>query len=129
MSEGQLQPSEAIRLLYKALSLLGVSISPKHVPQDLASLRRAHTDDALFANAVRAVAREIVVARRSPTTHGEDIEYELTGRRRSKFASIVRGPAHVRLVFRARAGGKMEILAFGGRERPQSVYLSAKRRS
>jgi hypothetical protein len=128
VSDDALKPNEVIRLLYHAIGRAGITIAPKYVAQDLANLRRAHTDDATFANAVQAIAREILVALRSPATYGEDTEYQLSGWRRCKFPSISGGPAHLRLVFREREAGGMEILAFGDRELPQSVYLSAKQR-
>jgi hypothetical protein len=128
VSDDALKPNEAIRLLNHAIGQAGITIVPKYVAQDLASLGRAHSDDTAFANAVQAVAREILVALRSPATHGEDTEYQLSGWRRCKFPSISGGPAHLRLVFRERKAGGMEILAFGDRELPQSVYLSAKER-
>lgn len=129
MSEGPLQPNEAIRLLYHAISQPGIAVLQAYVPQDLATLRRVHSDDGAFANAVFAVAREISAASKAPATHGVDTEFELTGWRRSKFASTPGGAAHLRLVFRERESGGMEILAFGDRELPQSVYLTAKQRA
>jgi hypothetical protein len=129
VSDFALEPNEAIRLLYHAIGQPGVVVVPKYVAHDLASLRRAHTDDADYANAIHAVAREFLIALRSPTTHGVDAEFELSGWRRSKFSSSTNGPAHLRLVFRKGKAGGVEILAFGDRDLPQSVYLSAKERA
>jgi hypothetical protein len=121
-------PSDGIRLLQRAIALPGVLIVPAYVAQDLASLRRAHSDDSAFAAAVLAVAKEISLARKSPTKHGTDIGFEISGWRRSKFASRPKGAAHLRLVFRATNAEGIHVLAFGERQLPQSIYRTAKER-
>lgn len=128
MNENPLEPNEAIRLLYSALAQPSVAIVPKYVAQDLANLRRAHSDDVAFSNAVRAVAKEILAALRNPAKYGVDTEFALVGWRRCRFASIKGGAPHLRLVFRKRNSGGIEILAFGDRAFPDSVYLTATQR-
>jgi hypothetical protein len=56
------------------------------------------------------------------------IDHELNGWRRSKFASQRGGEAHLRIIFRIMASGEVELVAFGDRAFPQSVYFTAKER-
>lgn len=121
-------PGDAKKTLYAVLQTSGLRIVPSYVAQDLADLRRACPSDEAFAAAVLAVGREIGRALAAPTTFGTPVEHELAGWRRTKFPSVRGGEAHLRLVFRAAANGGMDVLAFGDRHVPDSVYLIAKGR-
>ncbi len=123
-----LGPGDAIRLLQRTIALPGVSVTRAYFAHDLANLRRAHTDDAAFASAVLAVAKEISLALKSPATHGVGARFEIAGWRRSKFSSYPGGRDNLRLVFRAHKMGGVEIITFGDRQLPQSVYRTAKER-
>ena len=123
-----LNPSDAIRLLQRALALPGVLIVPAYIAQDLANLRRAISNDNAFAVAVLAVAKELSLARKSPATNGVETDFDISGWRRSKFASNSKGAVHLRLVFRATNTDGIQVLAFGDRQLPQSVYQTAKER-
>jgi hypothetical protein len=129
VSEAPSNPSEAIRLLFKVLGIAGIRIVPSYVAHDLANIRRARPDDEKFAAAVNAVAKEILLASKSPATFGVEVRHELEGWRRSKFASGAGGGAHLRLIFRPTKPAGIEILAFGDRAVPQSVYSTAKERT
>jgi hypothetical protein len=91
------------------------------VAHDLANLRWAFRDDALFARAIEATAREVLRALKSPrlTTLGRPLEHDLSPWRRSAFSSSVESEADLRLVFRrARATDAVDIIAFGKRRSP-----------
>ena len=61
--------------------------------------------------------------------HGVAVERELNGWRRSKFASTHGGKAHLRLIFRAVETHGIEILAFGDRDFPDTIYDTARGRA
>jgi hypothetical protein len=93
-------------------------------------LRLAFPDDTRFAAAVGAVALEIARALGAVASWGKELEHDLTAWRRSAFASTEEGPADLRLIFRPRRGGGIEVLMFGPRRHPDttSVYYTAKAR-
>jgi len=126
VSDPAVAPADAKKALYQAMALGGVTVVPSYVASDLANVRRAFPNDAAFAEAVVAVAKEIMIARRSPSTHGVPVQHELSGWRRSAFESAQ--GANLRLVFRPSAAGGLEILAFGDRNFPDTVYFTAKNR-
>jgi hypothetical protein len=128
VSELSLQPSDALKILYHAFSIDGVAIVPAYVAQDIANVRRAWPNDADFAAAVLAIAKQIKSAHAAPAQFGTAIEHELQGWRRSKFSLTSRGTADLRLVFRPTKSNGVEILAFGSREFPETVYFTAKKR-
>jgi hypothetical protein len=107
-----------------------VYTSNSYVANDLADLRFAFPDDARFAQAVGLTALEIARALGAPTSWGKGLEHDLTGWRRSAFAPADEGRADLRLIFRARSGGGIEVLIFGPRHRPDttSIYHAAKAR-
>ena len=125
MSDASFGPSDAIKVLHRAIGLDGVRIVPSYVAQDLASLRRARSDDAEFTAAVLAIAREIHAAQRSPTRFGVPIDHALDGWRRSKFSAKDGSAGDLRLIFRAAKPTGIEILAFGDRAFSQSVFFTA----
>ncbi len=127
MNDRGLGPADAKKILYKVLGAGGIGIVPAFAAQDLANVRRAYPNDDDFAFASVAIAKEIRAALASPATHGVPVEHDLSGWRRSKFGSREGLAANLRLVFRESKGG-MEILAFGDREFPESVYYTAKDR-
>src|SRR5665213_2525125 len=88
----------------------------------------AHTDDAEFSAAILAIAKELRIAHASPASYGVAIEHELAGWRRSKFSSTQSSDAHLRIVFRPAKPSGMEVLAFGDRDFPETVYFTAKNR-
>jgi hypothetical protein len=117
-------PAEAIRILFDTLRADGVAFVPAYVANDLAALRRAYPSDEHFAESVQAVATEILRARRDPGI-GASTTHELNGWRRTKATSA---RIDIRLVFRASKSG-IEILAFGDRSFPDSVYFFAAKRT
>lgn len=127
VSDESIGPSDAIRLLFRAIGRRGVKVVPSYVAQDLAGIRRARPDDRQFTAAVLAVTKEIQTALKSPAQFGVEVSHQLEGWRRSKFASCG-GDAHLRLDFRPAEPAGIEILAFGDREFPDSVYRIAKER-
>jgi hypothetical protein len=108
------------------------------VKDDIIALRRtfAGNDDG-YAEALAQTALEITRALRNPRTHGEDLEHDLAGWRRSKYRSSRAGEADMRLVFRARPKQHgLELLVFAHRRgvdadgRPTTAYhLGAKRQA
>jgi len=128
VSDASLSPSDAIKILGQTISIEGVKIVPAYVAQDLANVRRARTNDADFAAAVLAIAKEIRSAQAAPAQFGAPVEHELEGWRRSKFSSKAAGTADLRLVFRPAKPTGIEILAFGDRDFPETVYYTAKNR-
>ena len=128
MSDISVQPSDALKILYHALTIDGVAIVPAYAAQDIANLRRAWPNDADFAAAVLAIAKEIRSAHAAPAQFGIAIDHELQGWRRSKFSLRARGTADLRLVFRPTISNGVEMLAFGSREFPETVYFTAKQR-
>jgi hypothetical protein len=94
-------------------------------------LRFTFAVDASFALAVDAVAREIAKALRAPTTWGKPLEHDLTGWRRSAFASESGSGADLRLIFRPHDGARIDVLMFGPRYLPDttSIYHAAKVRT
>ena len=104
-----------------------VYTSTSYVANDLADMRRAFPDDARFAAALGAVALEIARALGAAASWGKELEHDLTGWRRSAFASAADGPADLRLIFRPRRGGGIDVLMFGPRHHPDttSVYYAA----
>jgi hypothetical protein len=87
--------------------------------------------DASFALAVDAVAREIAKALRAPTSWGKPLEHDLTGWRRSAFASDNGSGADLRLIFRPHDAAGADVLMFGARHLPDttSIYHAAKGRT
>jgi len=123
-------PAHAIKALYRALRLPNVWVVKSYVAQDLANLRRAFPLDNEFAGAVLAVAKELLFALRAPAVHGTPITYALDGWRRSRFASGRSPVSDLRLIFRKRAyDSGIEVLAFGHREIPDTVYHTAAQRN
>jgi hypothetical protein len=126
VSEGPTGPSEAIRLLYRAVAEGGVNVVPAFFAQDLANVRRSRPLDKAFAAAVLAIAKEIHLAAGAPDRHGIAIRHALEGWRRSKFSALGSDDVHLRLIFRPSKKQRIDILAFSDREFPESVYLTAK---
>jgi hypothetical protein len=90
-----------------------VLATAKHVRDDVVALRRAFaTDDNGYAEALEQTALEIQRALRAPTTHGFDLERDLTGWRKGVYASKRSGDPDMRLIFRERPLGKIEIRVF-----------------
>jgi hypothetical protein len=84
-------------------------------------LRWAFLDDALFARAIEATAKEVLRALKSPTTLGRPLEHDLSPWRRSAYSSGLLSEADLRLVFRApRATDAVDIIAFGKRRLPDT---------
>jgi hypothetical protein len=106
-------PSEAIRLLYRAVAAGGVNVVPAFFAQDLANVRRARPLDKTFAAAVLAIAKEIHLAARAPDRHGVAIRHALEGWRRSKFSPLGSDDVHLRLIFRPSSSNGIDVLAFG----------------
>jgi hypothetical protein len=102
-----------------------------HVSQDLASLRFAFCDDAMFASAIEALTHQLARALTAPQSWGKSLEHDLTGWRRSAFPSSAGGNADLRLIFRPRGGGGIDVLMFGARYHPDttSIYHAAKTRA
>ncbi|HTU71521.1 MAG TPA: hypothetical protein VMF11_14560 [Candidatus Baltobacteraceae bacterium] len=107
----------------------GVAVVPAYVARDLANLRRAFPEDGQYARAIIAVASEIQRALAAPRDFGIELDRELDSWRRSKFPSKNRETADLRLIFRAAGNGGIQILAFGDRQFPDSVYYTAKERA
>jgi hypothetical protein len=128
VSDAPRTPGDALRILFGSIRSGGIAVEPSYVAEDLANLRRACPNDGNFSAAVLAVAKEIQIAAASPSTHGVAVQHDLQGWRRSKFASKTGGEAHLRLVFRGAKGGGMDVLAFGDRDFPDTIYYTAKRR-
>jgi hypothetical protein len=101
-----------------------------YVARDLAELRFAFPRDEEFAAATNAVARELARALSAPSTWGSALEHGLTGWRRSAFASGPGAAADLRLIFRPREGGGIDLLMFGLRYHPDttSIYQTARTR-
>jgi hypothetical protein len=100
------------------------------------ALRRAFADDDDgYAEVLVQTALEIARALRNPRAHGDDLEHDLAGWRRSKYPSAKGGAADMRLVFRARPKEKgLDILIFAHRRggdadgQPTTAYhVGAKR--
>lgn len=94
-----------------------------YVAKDLAELRVAFPADADFATAANAVARELARALSAPRTWGSALEHGLTGWRRSAFASAPGIAADLRLIFRPREGGGIDLLLFGLRYHPDTTSI------
>ena len=98
-----------------------------HVAQDLANLRLACDSDAAFAAAVKAVAAAIQTALVHREKFGMRLEYGLKGYYRARFQAErkPKAAADLRLVFRPVPQSEdIEVVAFGHRFDPQSVYLT-----
>lgn len=98
-----------------------------HVAEDLANLRLAYKNDAAFAAAVKAVAAAIQTALVQRERFGTRLEHGLMGYYRAKFQSDrkPKAVADLRLVFRpVPKSDEIELVAFGHRFDPQSVYLT-----
>lgn len=97
------------------------------VAQDLANLRFAFNDDSAFASAIEALANDLARAVVAPHNWGKALEHGLTGWRRSAFSSSPEGNADLRLLFRPRQGGGIDVLMFGLRRHPDttSIYHAA----
>jgi murein DD-endopeptidase MepM/ murein hydrolase activator NlpD len=128
VSDTSLSPSDAIKILGQTIGVEGVKIVPAYVARDLANVRRARPNDVDFTAAVLAIAREIRSAQTAPAQFGAAVEHELEGWRRSKFSAKVTEKADLRLVFRPARPTGIEILAFGDRDFPETVYHTAKSR-
>lgn len=127
MSSARPNPADAKRSFFRAIQTPGIKVVPKYVASDLYDLRRAYPNDEDFARAIDASAKEILLALRNPQDHGIELEHGLEGWRRSKFPTESGGEATLRLVFRPGAAG-IEVLAFGDRDFPDSVYFTAHQR-
>ncbi len=107
-------------------------IAPAYLAADIADLRIAYqSDDALFAEAIVAVADAIKIAIARREKCGTKLIYGLHSYYRAKFQSQKkpRAPADLRLIFRPVPGiNDVEIVAFGHRHKPQSVYLTGRTR-
>lgn len=102
-----------------------------YVAQDLANLRWAFRDDALFARALEATAKEVLRALKSPTNLGRPLDHEPIPWRRSAYSSSLESEADLRLVFcPPRGTDAVDIIAFGKRRLPEtrSIYHIAARR-
>jgi hypothetical protein len=124
-------PAAAIHALGALLRKHPVLVDPSLVAEDLASLRRAFPDDADFASAVLAVGGAVVQACVKGPLFGTPLQYQLQTWHRVAFPSHPgrKSKADLRLVFRPTEKGTVEILAFGHRQKPQAIYLTAKTRS
>lgn len=129
------KPADAKAALTAVLGDPQLFFDPRFVKDDLMALRRVFAqDDDGYAEAVKQTALEIVRAQRKPLTYGEDLGHDLSGWRRSKYASTKGGEADLRLVFR-KHDKQLEILVFGRRRSfdpeglPATPYhVAAKRR-
>jgi hypothetical protein len=108
----------------------------KHVRDDVMALRRAFsTDDNGYAEALEQTALEIQRALRAPSTHGFDLERDLAGWRKGMYASKRGGDADMRLAFRERPQGRIEVRVFALRRSigddglRSSVYKVARARA
>jgi hypothetical protein len=124
-------PAAAIQALGVLLRKYPVLVDPSLVAEDLASLRGVFPDDADFASAVLAVGGIIVQACVKGALLGTPLQYQLRTWHRIAFPSrpARKSKADLRLIFRPTESGAVEILAFGHRQKPQAVYLTAKTRS
>jgi hypothetical protein len=117
--------AEAKRLLLRTVSAGNIEAARSPLVADFAQVRRAFPADDAFTEALLAVRRAIVRAAAAPDTYGRALEHNLAGWRRSKFRSGNEERADMRIVFKARKGGGITLLAFGHREKPESIYLAA----
>ena len=120
-------PGAALATLRRVLQTPGVLAEPAHVADDLANLRLAYPDDPAFAAAVGAVAGAIQTALVQREQFGTCLEHGLKSYYRAKFQSErkPKAAADLRLVFRPiPQTNAIEIIAFGHRFDPQSVYLT-----
>ena len=124
-------PAAAIQALGVLLRKHPVLVDPSLVAEDLASLRRVFPDDADFASAVLAVGGAVVQACVKGALFGVPLQYQLQTWHRVAFPSRPgrKSKADLRRVFRPTGKGAVEILAFGHRQKPQAIYLTAKTRS
>lgn len=76
-----------------------------------------------------AIAKEILNALAAPLNYGTALEHELGEWRRSKFPSTLGRKTDLRLVFRPGVPTGIEVLAFGSREFPDTVYYTARKRA
>lgn len=118
-------PADAKKILFNVLKTEGILIVPQYVAQDLASVRRAFPTDEGYSAALLAIAKEIAKAFRTPDSYGSPTSFKLEGWRRSKFASTGSAEANLRLIFRPAQPSGIEILAFGERTFPFSVYRTS----
>lgn len=120
-------PAEAIGALSKVLTDPAILANSRRIGNDLADMKALDPlNDALFARRVVALTADILRARAAPETHGAELQYDLTGWRRSKFPPKA---FDFRLVFRATGDGRLEILGFGHRRDPVPMYLEAATRA
>jgi hypothetical protein len=108
-----------------------IRVVKSYVALDLANLRWAFRDDALFAQAIEATAKEVLRALKSPPTLGRPLEHELMPWRRSAYSSSLQSEADLRLVFcPPRTIDAVDVIAFGERRLPdtRSIYHIAARR-
>jgi hypothetical protein len=105
-------------------------VDPALVSEDLACLRQVFPDDADFISAVLSVGSAIVQACVKGVTCGTSLQYQLQTWHRIAFSSRPgrKNKADLRLLFRPTENGTVEILAFGHRQKPCAVYLTAKAR-
>jgi aspartate carbamoyltransferase catalytic subunit len=121
-------PAVAIAALRRALQTPGILIDSSHVAEDLANLRSAYPDDVAFAAAVMAIAGAIQMARVQRERFGTRLEHRLQNYYSAKFQSDrkPKAPSDLRLVFRpVPETNELEIITFGHRFDPQSVYLTS----
>ena len=110
-----------------------VLTTAKHVRDDVIALRRAFSmDDNRYAAALEQTALEIQRALKAPSTHGLDLERDLAGWRKGMYASKRGGDADMRLVFRERPEGRIDVEVFALRRsigddgQHSSVYKAAR---
>jgi hypothetical protein len=102
-------------------------IDTVHVADDLANMRLAYDNDAAFAAAVKAVAAAIQIALVQREKFGTRHEFRLEEYYRAKFQSErkPKAVADLRLVFRPVPNSdEIEVVGFGHRFDPQSLYLT-----
>ena len=128
MSSDLIGPADAKKFLYRALMKDGVRSVASYVAHDIANVRRSSSSDGAFVNALLAIAKEISNALASPFEYGVALEHDLGAWRRSKFPSVAGEKSDLRLVFRPGTPTGIELLAFGTRAFPDSVYHTAHRR-
>jgi hypothetical protein len=126
-----LTPAAAINALGLMLRKHPVLVDSSLVAKDLACLRQAFPDDADFISAVLSIGSAIVQACVKGVACGTPLQYQLQTWHRVAFSSRPgrKSKADLRLVFRSTKNGTVEILAFGHRQKPCAIYLTAKTRS
>jgi hypothetical protein len=122
-------PADAIAFLGEIFKSNPIKIDSRYLAEDLAHVRRAFPQDTDFALAIFSIAKRLTALCQQRQRSSPALQFELDGWHRESFPSHPRsgGKADLRLVFRI-ANDKVELLAFGHRRIPQSVYLTARER-